>query len=856
MGARGWLISSLAAAAAMLLLGRAVTALFVDHAWFTSMGAPALFWEQVIDTTLLQGGAWMLGSVFAFLNLHTVRRTIVAVAVPSRVANLEVTAMISGQRLLAVTVVLSMMVGLALSLPLTNWVDVALVRHGFSFGEIEGILGRDLGFYVYWLPVEETLYLWSLVNVVSITALVVVLYALTRSLRMEGRRVAASTHVRRHLSTLGALVLFLLAWSYRLDAFDLLRQGSGPDGLFLKVDHRVTLRMDYVLSFASALAALVVLRTGWVGQVRAAFLTLTVILVAAAGLRHVAPAVLARGDLLGEPARRDLDYVLSRALYSRRAFDVEGIQFVADDSVARTELRLRRVDIPARVSLWDHAMLTAALSGDGVSGTGVATSAQRAGDAPTAEASAAARDTGMIDAAPMSWTVIGDRISALLVKRPIGDADGWRLSSVDLTQPLARDSVLDLVPPADDNASDAPLVGPGVRGVKVIDGDRGKGILSVSVASLMSRIAHAWALRDMSLLGADSTSADPRLVLHRDIRDRVRRLAPVFEQGQEVLPLLHEGRLYWAVHLYSASDRYPLSQRWQLAGGIFSYFHLAATAVVESTSGRVLLVTTERPDPLTRTWQARLPGLFARPGELPDALLAQLPPPSESAIAQIKTFSRYGSRREGVVLRQLPESALVGGGPVPQLLTDGAARRLAWSVPLIDAGDQIGGIMTATGGRARLTWWDSAASPRQRWITVTARLQSTLDSARRAAPEAARRESRLHTSRVTSLMTAGGPMFVQSLLWNRGEGNGGILRVAATDGIHVTVGRTLGEALGQMGDLVMPTVLPAGASADIGAPPSARRWYAMMREALRRGDWVRFGAAFDSLGRVLERPPQ
>jgi hypothetical protein len=29
-----------------------------------------------------------------------------------------------------------------------------------------------------------------------------------------------------------------------------------------------------------------------------------------------------------------------------------------------------------------------------------------------------------------------------------------------------------------------------------------------------------------------------------------------------------------------------------------------------------------------------------------------------------------------------------------------------------------------------------------------------------------------------------------------------------------------------------------------------------MREALRRGDWVAFGTAFDSLGRVLERPPQ
>jgi hypothetical protein len=94
MGARGGLMFGLAIAAALLLLGRAVTALLVDHAWFTAMGLPALFWEQVIDTAILQGGAWVLGALFAFANLHAVRRTIRAVAVPSRVANLEVTAMI------------------------------------------------------------------------------------------------------------------------------------------------------------------------------------------------------------------------------------------------------------------------------------------------------------------------------------------------------------------------------------------------------------------------------------------------------------------------------------------------------------------------------------------------------------------------------------------------------------------------------------------------------------------------------------------------------------------------------------------------------------------------------------------
>jgi len=841
MGARGGLIFGLAIAAALLLLGRAVTALLVDHAWFTAMGLPALFWEHVIDTAILQGGAWVLGALFALANLHAVRRTIRAVAVPSRVANLEVTAMISGQRLLAVTLVLALLVGGVLAFPLTNWVDLALLRHGLPFGEIEGVMGRDLGFYVYWLPIEETLYLWSLVSVVSMTALVVVLYALTRSLRMEGRRVAASTHVRRHLSVLGAVVLLLLAWSYRLDAFDLLRQGSGPDGLFLKVDHRVTLRMDYVLSFGSAVAALVVLRTGWVGQLRAAFLTLTVILVAALGLRHAAPAVLAGTNVLGAPATRDLDYVASRALYSRRAFDVEGMRGVHRDSSAASLTRVERSALPVRLSLWDRGTLTAAMP------------VTRALQSKAADVLA---DQVMTDASPLGWTVAGDRMTSVVVRRPAGSAEDWLVSAIDATRPTLRDSQVEFAPTSDDDAGNEPLVGPGLRGTRLIDAEHARRVRGVSLASLRARIAHAWALRDLSLLNADTTAVEPLLVTHRDVRERVERLAPIFIQGDEVLPLVHQGRLYWTLQLYSASDRYPLSQRWQLASGVYNYFRLAATAVVEASSGQVRLVAAPRPDAPTRTWIARLPTLFTTPGELPPQLVAQLPPASESAVAQIKTFARYGSQREGTVARQLPDSALVGGTPPPHWIGHDRERLLAWSVPLLDGDDEVDGVLTVGGGMARQTWWDSTTVPRQRWRAVTSRMQAALDSARGTMPEATRREPRLQAGRVTTVMTTTGPLMVQPLLWHRSEGGPIIARLVASDGVRQGVGSTLAEALGRMGDLPMSPAQMAGPAEEGPSSEAARRWYATMRDALRRGDWTKFGAAFDSLGRVLERPPQ
>ncbi|MEN9818773.1 MAG: hypothetical protein RLZ32_2653, partial [Gemmatimonadota bacterium] len=328
MRPRRWLTWGLGGLAVLLVAGRAWSALVVERAWLTALGVPGLFAERWVDQLLLQGGAWVAGTLFAFANLHAVRRTILAVAVPARVANLELTAMIPGRRLLAVTVALAAGVGALLAAPMDHWPLVAMARRGLPFGEIEGILGRDLGFYVYWLPLEEALYLWALVTVVTVAAMVVVLYALTRSLRMEGRRIAASTHVRRHLSVLGALVLLLLGWSYRLDAFDLLAAGSAPDGGFSAVDHRVTLRIDTVLAMASVAAALIVARAGWVGQLRVALGALTVVLVAAVGLRQGVPLVRARQQAR-VPDADAADYRTMRALFTRRAFGVAGIRHMA-----------------------------------------------------------------------------------------------------------------------------------------------------------------------------------------------------------------------------------------------------------------------------------------------------------------------------------------------------------------------------------------------------------------------------------------------------------------------------------------------------------------------------------------------
>jgi len=843
-----WVIFAITATALLLLGGRAVTALVVDHAWFAALNAEPVFWEQIQDTAMLRGGLLVAGSLFAFLNLYAVRRTILAIAVPSRVANVEFTAMLPTRRLFAYTVAAAVLIGMVLVTPFDDWTQLAMARRGIPFRESEFYFQRDLGHYVYWLPFEQTLYVWALLSTVVMVALVIVLYALTRSLKVDGRRIVASTHARRHLTVLGSLMLVLLAWSYRLDGYDLLRYGTGNDGLFLRIDHLVAVKVDFGLSVLTIFAAMLLLRAGWAAQFRMATVTLTIVLVATIGLRHGAPFVLARTSWLGEPGRRELDYVATRALVTRRAYDVDGMRVINADSSARRQSGLQLSDLPHVLGVWDAAPLARAMG---------------------------ANASGRIAVSPVVWAPQDGQLQGLMLQKPAAGDGAWTLSRVMATITDDRGSPLhdglDLGDPVDsasitiaDDVSagiiSAPLIAPGAVGHRLIV-DSTTRIVGARLDSEGRRLAHAWATRDPRLLSGDDLGAVPTLVMWRDVRERVRKLAPIFAQGQDIIPIVHEGALLWAIELYSASDMYPLAQRWQLAGDVRSYFRHAATALVHSRTGRVRLVAVEKPDPIARSWMALAPNLFVTAASLSAGLLEQLPAPTDGTIAQVRAFSRYGSRLEGATVRHLPDS-IMGNDPPPGILLEGTSISSGWTVPVLNGPEQIAGIIVSAGGAKRGTTWMPVRQLDTRWGPMREQLRASLDSSRQQLlVEGGRREPQTSLGRVRTVLVNGKPAGMQPLYVTRLNQTQALARVAVTYDGKVGVGASVAEAVHQLqgplaaggsnGQRALNVPLSAA-----GRQASVARLYDTMRAAMRRGDWTRFGSAFDSLGVLLGRPPQ
>ncbi|MGH7719154.1 MAG: UPF0182 family protein, partial [Gemmatimonadaceae bacterium] len=357
MNARRWALVALLAVALVLLLGRAIASLYVDYRVYAAIGAASLWQAKATISAVLRLFSGVVAGAFVFANLFAVRNSVVSLVLPRRVANIEIGEEVPGRYMVGAAATISLLLGAFLTLDGDEWTTFALARIGTPFHEADPYFQTDLGFFVYWLPLERAVYVWSLIVVLVVAAVVVFLYALTPSLRWERGSLYVSNYVRRHFAVLGSLLLLILAWSYRLDTFQVLLHGSGEGGAFSYADHRANIPVYGWLSILTLVAAFVVLWFGFTGQVRVALGAVGAVLLLSFGLRQGGPPLVRRLASTADPVARERPYLATRADYTRRAYAIDRVQR-GDSALAFHSL----AELSRGVSVWDPEALARSLT--------------------------------------------------------------------------------------------------------------------------------------------------------------------------------------------------------------------------------------------------------------------------------------------------------------------------------------------------------------------------------------------------------------------------------------------------------------------------------------------------------------
>ena len=141
---------------------------------------------------------------------------------------------------------------------------------------------------------------------------------------------------------------------------------------------------------------------------------------------------------------------------------------------------------------------------------------------------------------------------------------------------------------------------------------------------------------------SDDISASSHLLMHRNIRERVTRLAPflTFDPDPYIVVGV-DGRLSWILDAFTSSDSYPDSTHASLSDGQINYIRNSVKVVVDAYNGTTTFYVFDPSDPIIAAWQQMFPSLFRPALEMPAALRAHVRYPEALLKIQAQLYGLY-----------------------------------------------------------------------------------------------------------------------------------------------------------------------------------------------------------------------
>jgi uncharacterized membrane protein (UPF0182 family) len=165
----------------------------------------------------------------------------------------------------------------------------------------------------------------------------------------------------------------------------------------------------------------------------------------------------------------------------------------------------------------------------------------------------------------------------------------------------------------------------------------------IVVGGFLRRVGLAIDRGDLGTLPfSDDVNAGSRLLMRRNIRERVARLAPflVFDKDPYMV-VGDDGRLSWVMDAFTVSDSYPYSTHYGLGDQTVNYMRNSVKAVVDAYNGTTTFYVFDAADPVIAAYRGIFPTLFRDASEMPADLRRHVRYPEALFKLQSEVYGLY-----------------------------------------------------------------------------------------------------------------------------------------------------------------------------------------------------------------------
>ncbi len=644
--------------------------LAINIQWFKEVGYLSVYFTRLTATLKLMVPVFIVSYIAIWTYYKTLKSSIVrwkkVVEVNKNREKLE------HKISILINIIISFII--SFSFASNYWYTILQFANTTSFNTVDPLFKKDISFFIFKLPLIESLYqtfitlLVFLVIITVITYIVLnakdhVLYANKENKfsKFKNFKSGITKFAGRQLAIVSSLILFLVSLGYLIKAWNLVYSPRGIVFGASYTDVHVTLRFYQVIAVVSLIAAIITFISLLTHKTKPMIISIIVIVALIFG-ENIASTVVQKFAVQSNEKTLEKPYIQYNIDNTRKAFNVNGIEespFEIKNDLTKEDINLNKDTIdnikinsfkPALefYNQFQYMRFYYGFNDIDIDRYNINGKYNQVFIAPREI------DLDSLQDNSNTWQnrhlVYTHGYGVVMSKVNSVTSEG-QPDFVINNIPLENKTSIKLDNPRiyfGESTNDYSIVNTKIGeldypkgGENQMNNYEGKAGIKMN---FVNRILFAINKKSTKFLLSNDITSNSKILIDRNIVQRVNKIAPFLTYDSDPYIVINEGKLYWIIDAYTTSNRYPFSQP---QNGV-NYIRNSIKVVIDAVDGTPKFYIVDKNDPIANSYSKIFPELFKDSESIPSGIKEHFRYPEGLFNLQCNVLGRYHVTDPGV----------------------------------------------------------------------------------------------------------------------------------------------------------------------------------------------------------------
>ncbi|WP_291636104.1 UPF0182 family protein [Clostridium sp.] len=554
------------------------------------------------------------------------------------------------------------------------WYEILKFTNTTSFNTVDPLFKKDISFYIFKLPLIESLYqvviaLLVLLIVITIIMYIVLnakdhlIYSKKEGIYSEFKKFKSgiTKFAGRQLAIVSSLMLLLVSLGYMIKSWDLVYSLRGIVFGASYTDVHVSLRFYQIIAVASSISAIITFISLLTYKTKPMIISIVVVVVLILG-ENITSTGVQRFSVQPNQKTLEKPYIQYNIDNTRKAFninDIEDIPFEIKNDLTKEDIDLNEETISnIKINAYKPALefynqfqymrFYYAFNDIDIDRYNINGKYTQVFIAPREI------DLDSLQGNSNTWQnrhlVYTHGYGVVMSKVNSVTSEG-QPDFVISNLPLENKTTIKLDNPRiyfGESTNDYSIVNTKIEELDYPKGGENQmrnyeGKAGIKL-NLVNKILFAINKQSIKFLLSNDITTSSKVLINRNIIDRVNKIAPFLTYDEDPYSVINEGKLYWVIDAYTSSNRYPFSEP---QNGV-NYIRNSIKVVIDAVDGKPEFYIVDKNDPIANSYSKIFPKLFKDSEAVPSVIKEHFRYPEGLYNVQCNVLNKYHVTDPGV----------------------------------------------------------------------------------------------------------------------------------------------------------------------------------------------------------------